>query len=258
MASYLDARAHRGLWLLRIEDIDPPREVPGASEQIISSLAELGFCWDGPIEFQSRRTSFYQQAFDRLMADGQLYACACSRKEIGDRVYPGTCRNGMPPGAVARAFRVRSADKIVEWVDRLAGHFIERVDQAPGDFVIKRADGLWAYQLAVAIDDALQDVSHVVRGDDLMESTARQILLQELLGLPRPVYMHVPVIKAGDGQKLSKQTGAKALNSKVPIPELTAAAHHLQLGVINTLSLADFWAHASLAWANRYRLSGQA
>lgn len=252
MASYLDARAHRGVWLLRIEDIDPPREVPGANDQIIASLAAFGFHWDGAIEFQSRRTGFFQQAFDQLIAHGQAYGCACSRKEIGERVYPGTCRNGMPPGSVARAYRLRTTGKTIEWTDRWAGNFAEPVNKNPGDFVIKRADGLWAYQLAVVVDDALQCISHVVRGDDLKQSTARQILLQQALGLPRPIYLHVPVIKSSDGQKLSKQTGATALCSATPLPELTAAAEHLQLGTIAASSITEFWATATLAWANRY------
>ena len=252
MASYLDARAHRGQWLLRIEDIDPPREVVGASELIIATLADYGFCQDGPIEFQSRRTAHYQQAFDRLQAIGMIYGCACSRREIGERIYPGTCRNGMAAGAVARAWRVRTCGQIIEWQDRWCGHFIERIEDDPGDFVIKRADGLWAYQLAVVVDDAMQQVSHIVRGDDLLESTARQIHLQQLLGLPRPIYLHVPVIRASDGQKLSKQTGATALSRSAPMAELAAAAHHLGLGDVGAESIATFWQQATLIWANRY------
>jgi glutamyl-Q tRNA(Asp) synthetase len=254
MASFLDARAHDGAWLLRIEDIDPPRAVVGASEQIVELLAAFGFQWDGPIEYQSRRTPAFQAAFDQLLADGHVYGCGCSRREIGDGIYPGTCRMGIPAGLQPRAYRVRSAGQIIVWQDRLTGTCHDALDQQSGDFVIKRADGLWAYQLAVVVDDGLQVVSHVVRGDDLKESTARQIHLQQLLGIPRPSYLHVPVVKADDGQKLSKQTGAPALNRHDALPALRQAAQHLCLGSIYADSIAQFWSQATLAWATHHCL----
>lgn len=255
MASYLDARAHRGDWLLRIEDIDPPREVAGASEQIVQVLAAYGFSWHGPVSFQSRRTNFYQHAFDQLSALGATYPCACSRKDVGETRYAGTCRPGMAAGKTARAYRVRTSNQTVTWCDRISGEISEDVDQYPGDFVLKRADGLWAYQLAVVVDDGLQGITHIVRGDDLKESTARQILLQRMLSLPTPSYLHVPVVKAGDGQKLSKQTGAPALTLSDPLTALTRAAVHLALGEIQADSIEQFWGRATQVWAKRYRLT---
>lgn len=254
MASFLDARAHGGRWLLRIEDIDPPREVAGASNQIIAALGAFGFVWDGAIEFQSRRSEHYQSAFETLLAQGHVYGCVCSRKEIGEQVYPGTCRNGIAADAQPRAYRVRVSNENIVWQDRLAGESVEPLARSSGDFVIKRADGLWAYQLAVVVDDALQGVNHVVRGDDLKDSSARQIYLQQLLALPRPDYLHVPVVRAADGQKLSKQTGARALDGRQALSELRQAAFHLQLGLINAESLTEFWSAASHAWSQRYLL----
>jgi glutamyl-Q tRNA(Asp) synthetase len=251
VASFLDVRAHGGRWLLRIEDIDPPREVAGASNQIIAALAAFGFVWDGAIEFQSRRCEHYQSAFETLLARGHVYGCVCSRKEIGEQVYPGTCRNGIAANAQPRAYRVRVNNETIVWQDRLAGESVEPLARTSGDFVIKRADELWAYQLAVVVDDALQGVNQIVRGDDLKDSTARQIYLQQLLALPRPGYLHVPVVRAADGQKLSKQTGARALDGRHALNELRQAALHLQLGLISAASLTDFWPAATEAWSQR-------
>lgn len=256
LASYLDARAHAGQWLLRIEDIDPPREQPGASQRIINSLQRFGFSWDGAIEFQSRRTALYQQAFEHLRAAGHLFACGCSRKDLGDGVYKGTCRNGMPAGRSARAWRVRTQGHAVHWSDRWLGDFDENLEQYPGDFVVYRADGLWAYQLAVVVDDAQQGVTHVVRGDDLLDSTARQIHLQQLLGYRRPEYLHFPVVKAGDGQKLSKQTGADAIDEAPVLASLLDAATHLGLDMTGATDLASFWSRAVDAWRLRCRVHG--
>jgi glutamyl-Q tRNA(Asp) synthetase len=249
MASYLDARAHGGDWLLRIEDIDPPREVKGASVQIIQILAGYGFSWQGPVCFQRQRTDHYQSAFDQLSGVGLTYPCACSRKVIGEAPYPGTCRQGMPAGRAARAFRVRTEGQTILWHDRISGEISENIDQSPGDFVLKRADGLWAYQLAVVVDDGLQGITHIVRGEDLKESTARQILLQKMLSMPTPSYLHVPVVKAGDGQKLSKQTGAQALTLSDPLSALAQAGVHLGLGRIQADSIEQFWVRATQAWA---------
>lgn len=256
LASYLDARAHGGQWLLRIEDIDPPREQPGASQRIIDTLRRFGFVWDGPIEFQSRRTEHYRQAFERLRATGQVFACACSRKDLGDGIYKGTCRLGMPAGRAARAWRVRTQGQTLRWSDRWLGHFDEDLERYPGDFVVYRADGLWAYQLAVVVDDALQGVTHIVRGDDLLDSTARQILLQQLLGYSRPQYLHIPVVKAADGQKLSKQTGGAAIDDAPVLAGLQAAAAHLRLEVGTATRLENFWDAATDAWRLRGRAQG--
>ncbi|MBN9430569.1 MAG: tRNA glutamyl-Q(34) synthetase GluQRS [Burkholderiales bacterium] len=267
LASRLDALAQRGRWLLRIEDLDPPREVPGAAMAIIDTLQRLGFAHDGEIEFQSRRGALYQQAFDRLLQAGWVYPCACTRREIADSllsfaslrarhaelIYPGTCRHGMPAGRQARAWRVRVGDAVIEWQDRRSGSQCEALAQTVGDFVLRRADGLWAYQLAVVVDDAGQGVTDVVRGDDLRDSTARQIYLQRLLGSPTPRYLHLPVVTDAQGEKLSKQTGAKAIDVTRPIDELNHALAFLQLGTIATDSLDRFWSEATLRWARASR-----
>lgn len=259
MASYLDAKAHGGAWLVRIEDIDEARTVPGAADAILHDLAALGMRWDSEVVQQSRRKALYRDAFDKLGT--QAYACGCSRKEIADSrigiasdgaaVYPGTCRNGLAPGKVARAYRLRVPDgesACIGFDDRWVGTVTQRLDREVGDFVLKRADGFWAYQLAVVVDDADQGVTHVVRGADLLDSTARQIYLQRLLALPTPHYMHVPVVTNAAGEKLSKQTGALALDLARPVEELMAAAQFLQLPVSRANSIDDFWAQATALW----------
>jgi len=217
VGSYLDARHHGGEWLLRIEDIDPPREVPGAADAILRTLDEFGMHWDGPVVYQSRRDSLYASALDELAHKGYLFGCACTRKEIADSairseaglVSPGTCRDGLPPGRHARALRVRTEQRRIELVDRLQGKLQQQLDREVGDFIIRRADGLVAYQLAVVVDDAEQQVTHVVRGADLLDSTPRQLYLQQLLGLPTPSYLHLPVAVDAATEKLSKQTFAR-------------------------------------------------
>ncbi len=263
MASYLDARAHRGRWLLRIEDLDPPREFPGASASIVGTLARLGFAHDGPVMLQSTRDAAYRAAFERLQAAGHVYPCACTRREIADsappedrerapdteRVYPGTCRAGMPPGRSARAWRVRVGDARIAWRDRLGGEADEALAESVGDFVLRRADGLWAYQLAVVVDDAFQQVTDVVRGADLRGSTARQIHLQRLLGLPTPRYLHLPLLLDAHGNKLSKQTGAPPVDAEHGVAALNAALGFLGLGAISAPSPAQFWPEAIARWA---------
>ena len=263
VASHLDARAHGGRWLLRIEDLDAQREVPGAAQGIIDTLQALGFRHDGAIEYQSRRHAQYQQALDRLVAMGRVYPCGCSRREIADSIsragrqrdreliYPGTCRGGLPDGKVARALRVRvDADVVIDWTDRSGRRFSERLVDEVGDFVLWRADGQWAYQLAVVVDDAAQGVTDIVRGEDLIGSTARQIFLQQLLGLPTPRYLHVPVVRTASGEKLSKQTGAAAVDANDAIGELTRALAHLGLAARPAGTLAGFWAQAIRAWSD--------
>lgn len=265
LASYLDARAHRGTWLLRIEDIDEMRTVPGAVTAIMQALAAFGMQHDGAVLVQSQRKDLYQAACDRLTA--HVYPCGCTRKEIADSrlgiaadgaaIYPGTCRHGIAAGKTARTLRLRvpdagQADEAITFDDRWLGPLTQHLATEVGDFVLKRADGYWAYQLAVVVDDADQGVTHIVRGTDLLESTGRQIYLQRLLGLPTPSYMHVPVVLNESGEKLSKQTGAQALDLAHPLDELLRAARFLGLPIADAQSLADFWRLAIAAWAQRY------
>jgi len=260
VASWLDARAASGRWLLRMEDLDRPRCEPGAAETILRQLDAYGLVWDGDVLVQSQRDDAYAAALDALKAMGAVYPCACTRSQLartqfnqaprnheGEIMYPGTCRNGLPPGAVARAWRVRVADVSTHFTDRIHGELQQNLAHDVGDFIVKRADGLFAYQLAVVVDDAFQGVTHVVRGADLLWNTPRQIYLQTLLGLPTPVYAHVPLITNAAGQKLSKQTRASAL------PETgrgTVMAHALAvLGHAPPAELAGTEPAEQLAWA---------
>jgi glutamyl-Q tRNA(Asp) synthetase len=214
LASWLDARRAGGTWLLRMEDLDQPRVVPGAADEILRQLEALGLAWDGPVVHQSARAGLYEDSLRRLGA--RVYPCACTRKELedsalaidGSRIYPGTCRGGLAPGKAARALRLRTGNAPVRFVDRVQGEIAQSVETEVGDFVLRRADGLHAYQLAVVVDDAAQGVTDVVRGADLLDSTARQILLQRALGVATPRYLHVPVATNAAGEKLSKQTAA--------------------------------------------------
>ena len=266
LASYLDARAHHGRWLLRIEDIDEARTVPGAAEDMIQTLAALGMRSDAEIVWQSARKERYESAFKKLAS--WTYPCACSRKEIADSrinfgadgaaIYPGTCRAGLAAGREARAWRLRVPDAgdaagVITFEDRWQGRITETLASSVGDFVLKRADGFWAYQLAVVVDDAEQGVTDVVRGADLQDSTARQIYLQGLLKLPTPRYLHVPVVTNAAGEKLSKQTCAQALDLSQPVHELMMAAHRLGLELKPAqMTVQDFWEAAVPAWARRF------
>jgi glutamyl-Q tRNA(Asp) synthetase len=231
LASWLDARAAQGRWLVRIEDLDAPRARAEATDQILRTLDALGLHWDGEVQYQSRRLDQYRAALARLDARGLTYPCACSRREIADsslgadgaRIYPGTCRNGLPAGRQARAVRVRATPGEIRFADRLQGELRQDVAEAVGDFILARADGVFAYQLAVVVDDAEQGVTDIVRGADLLDSTARQIFLQRLLGYPQPRYLHVPVAVNAAGEKLSKQTGARAVDSSAGSATLAAA-----------------------------------
>ncbi|HSJ79599.1 MAG TPA: tRNA glutamyl-Q(34) synthetase GluQRS [Thiobacillus sp.] len=255
VASWLDARAAGGRWLVRMEDLDFPRCEPGAADTILRQLDAYGLHWDGDVLVQSQRDDAYAAALDALKALGAVYPCACTRSQLaaaprnheGEILYPGTCRNGLPPGTVARAWRVRVADVSTHFVDRVHGELRQSLAHDVGDFIVKRADGLFAYQLAVVVDDAFQGVTHVVRGADLLWNTPRQIYLQTLLGLPTPVYAHVPLITNAAGQKLSKQTRASAL------PETergTVMAHALAvLGHAPPVELARAEPAEQLAWA---------
>jgi glutamyl-Q tRNA(Asp) synthetase len=220
VASWLDARAANGRWLVRIEDVDTTRTVPGAADEILRTLEALGLTWDGEVAWQSRRTLLYERALERLRAGGHTYRCRCTRREIADSglvglegaIYPGTCRLlGIPPQAGV-AERMAAGDQPVAFIDRAVGAVSQDVARDIGDFVVKRRDGLHAYQLAVVVDDAEQRVTDVVRGADLLLSTPRQILLQRALGYPTPRYLHFPVVTNVAGEKLSKQTGAPAID----------------------------------------------
>lgn len=259
VGSILDARAHGGRWLLRIEDVDTPRTVPGAAEGILATLERFGFEWDGAVVRQSERGDAYAAALARLCAAGLAYPCACTRRELADqplardgsRRYPGTCRGGLPPGRAGRAWRVR-AEGVVRFCDAVQGE--QEIDLAAdaGDYVVKRADGLFAYQLAVVVDDAEAGVTHVVRGADLLDSTARQIHLLGLLGQPVPAYAHLPLATNAAGEKLSKQTLARAIDAHPPQVALMAALRflgHNPPDMLATTTLAEVWAWARAHWS---------
>lgn len=269
MASYLDAKAHHGKWLLRIEDTDFDRNIQGADDAIIATLLRCGMQWDGDITWQSQRTSLYEIALEKLSP--WTFSCACSRKEIADsrlrlaelgqtevNIYPGTCRYETQLSKPARATRLRVPDApfaLIEFEDRLQGVQQQNLATEVGDFVLKRADGFWAYQLAVVVDDAEQGITHIVRGEDLLDSTARQIYLQRLLQLETPQYLHIPVLNNADGEKLSKQTGAVAFdsgNNDILVDALLPAAAFLNLSLARQArSIADFWELAQAAWLKK-------
>jgi glutamyl-Q tRNA(Asp) synthetase len=262
LASYLDARANDGVWLVRIEDIDEGRSVPGAADGILELLHSLGMDSDREVVWQSRRKHLYQAAFDAL--DAHAYPCGCNRREIADSrlgfapdggaIYPGTCREGLAPGRTTRSLRLRVPEPgadVITFTDRFAGQVSQRLASESGDFVLKRADGYWAYQLAVVVDDADQGVTDIVRGADLLDSTPRQIFLQRLLGVPTPRYLHVPVVRNAHGEKLSKQTGALAVqpgDEPAAVATLLDAARFLGLSIQQADSLASFWQAAVPAW----------
>jgi len=216
VGSWLMARSAGGRWLLRMDDLDTPRQLPGMADDILHTLESFGLAWDGEVSWQSRHLDAYQQAFDTLQQAGVVYPCGCSRKEIAQassaphpeddtRPYPGTCREGLRPGAPLRSWRVRVADEEICFNDRRRGRICQNLQQGCGDFALRRADGEFAYQLAVVVDDALTGVNQVVRGDDLLASTPRQIYLQRLLGLAQPDYCHLPLVTGAGGAKLSKR-----------------------------------------------------
>src|SRR3954471_4204246 len=235
LAGWLDARAAQGRWYVRIEDLDQPRAQPGAVDSILRTLERLGLSWDGTVVFQSQRIDLYQQALAKLRA--HAYWCGCTRREIADsslgiaidggRIYPGTCREGLGADKVARALRIRTDVAPISFEDRLQGAQRQPLARDIGDFVLYRADGQFAYQLAVVVDDAAQCITDVVRGADLLDSTARQIYLQRLLGYAEPRYLHVPVAVNSAGEKLSKQTGAAAVDASRDSEVLVAALRFL-------------------------------
>ena len=293
LASWLDARAHQGQWLMRIEDVDSPRCIPGADRTILQQLAACGLHADQPPLWQSQRTGHYQAALDLLVHSGAAYPCACSRKDIeaalaragqskprnGELIYPGTCRTGLH-GRPARAWRLQTTtlvpkapvaqveyagaapkqianpSSVVHWNDRKLGPQQQDVAHAVGDFVLRRADGLFAYQLAVVVDDADQGITHVVRGADLCDNTARQMVLQWHLGLPTPQYLHTPLVLGADGEKLSKQNGAAPLETATPeraFAALQQAAQALGLSARASTGGSGDIASALTAWTSQWR-----
>ena len=261
VGSYLDALAHGGEWLVRMEDVDTPRNVAGADADILRTLEAFGFEWQGAVLYQSTRSEAYAAALEKLTAAGLAYGCACSRKEIADSAtrpaidgglaYPGTCRHGLPVGRAARAWRLRVDDAPLAFEDRLQGTVSQCLESDVGDFVLRRADGLWAYQLAVTVDDEFQQISDVVREADLLASTPRQIHLQRCLGYATPRYAHLPVAANSAGEKLSKQTLARALDGSRAVAELVSALRFLGQKVPQNLvaaSVADVWAWARAHW----------
>jgi glutamyl-Q tRNA(Asp) synthetase len=264
LGSWLDARAHDGVWLVRIEDIDPPREVPGARDDILETLDAFGLHSDEPVMLQSGRSDAYKAALQRLLGAGLAYGCACSRSEaeqaalaagLAPGVYAGTCRGGTA-GRAPRSIRLRTPDAPADEVafsDRAVGHFAQQLAADVGDFVLRRADGLWAYQLAVVVDDAEQGITDVVRGADLLDNTPRQIWLQHQLDLPTPRYLHLPLVTTAQGEKLSKQTGARALDRGDVLAELERAWQHLEFPRLGADSRDAFLRRAVALWAERWR-----
>jgi glutamyl-Q tRNA(Asp) synthetase len=267
LGSCLDARAAGGQWLLRIEDVDQPRCPRENAENIFRTLAAFGFEWDAEPLWQSRRSDIYGHAFEKLQAAGGLFPCACSRRELADSVvntelnpalaadgaliYPGTCRSGLPDGRMPRAWRLRVGLARIGFDDRLQGRIEQDLARDVGDFILLRADGYFAYQLAVVVDDAEQGITDVVRGADLLDSTPRQILLQQRLGLAQPRYAHLPVAVTASGEKLSKQTGAAALDSSSPVPILVTALEFLGQSPpleLSRASIAEVWSWARQHW----------
>ena len=285
LASWLDARAHGGQWLVRLEDVDTPRCAPGAGDFILQQLAACGLVSDGPVWVQSTRDPAYAQALTQLQAAGLAYPCACTRKDIeralqasgqvrprhAELRYPGTCRLGTG-GQPGRAWRLLTAPEFIKkrpftliqkaqaapffengvchWWDRHAGWQRQNVEQQVGDFVLRRADGLWAYQLAVVVDDAAQGITHVVRGLDLSDNTPRQMLLQQALDLPHPSHLHTPLVLGANGEKLSKQNGAQALDLSRPLEALGTAA--LALGLHASTPTATTPAQALAPWVREW------
>ncbi len=260
LASCLEARTQGGQWLLRMEDVDAPRTQPGAADTILFQLEACGFEWDGPVVWQSQRLDAYRSALEQLIEHGHAYPCACSRREIADSAlrapdgslrYPGRCRTGLPVGRSPRAWRCLSGTDELQWTDAIQGAQHERLAESVGDFILLRADGQYAYQLAVVVDDAWQGVTHVVRGADLLDSSGRQIHLQRLLAYAQPAYAHLPVLTNAAGEKLSKQTLAPALQADLAAPALCAALSFLGQQPPATLaraSVSEVWAWALAHW----------
>lgn len=255
LGSFLEAKKNNGIWLIRMEDLDSTRTVPGASDNILRTLECFGMHSDEKVLHQSQRTGAYQEALEQLNIKGMIFPCACSRREIADSalhgneglIYPGTCRNGIIKGKQAQAWRVRTDKTIIEFNDTLQGCYAQILENEVGDFVILRADGIFAYQLAVVVDDEYQGITHIVRGADLLASTPRQIWLQRLLNYSSPAYMHLPVAVNAQGEKLSKQTLAQAVNCKNSAVIMLQALRFLRQNPPD--ELAEYKVEEILTWA---------
>lgn len=259
VASYLEAKRHAGSWLLRVEDLDPPREFPGATQSFLDTLGRFGFCWDGLVVYQSQRHERYLEILHALQEAGWVYPCSCSRKMLREDGlvgvdglrYGGRCRGAAPVDGASLAQRVMVPDKIYSFVDQVQGLQAQNLAEMVGDFVLRRADSLWAYQLAVVVDDADCGVTHIVRGADLLDSTPRQLFLQEILGFSHPQYLHIPVITNLQGEKLSKQTMAPALQTNGEAQQLWQALSLLWQSPppqLRSATLADVWEWACQYW----------
>ena len=259
VGSYAEAKACRGEWLLRIEDVDAPRCSMAAASEILRTLEGFGLMWDGEPVWQSRRIDAYAAALEKLKAAGRVFACGCTRRELADSaiapdgavIYPGTCRQGLAPGREARAWRLSVGDARIGFDDAIQGRIESDLAHDAGDFILLRADGLFAYQLAVVVDDAAAGITHVVRGADLLASTPRQIYLQQCLGAPTPAYAHLPVAVNAAGEKLSKQTRATPVDAERPGPGLVAALEFLGQRPPAELCRAEpetIWAWARENW----------
>jgi glutamyl-Q tRNA(Asp) synthetase len=253
------ARSCGGQWLVRVEDIDAPRVLPGAADDILRTLEAFGMTWDGPVIYQSQRTHRYRQAIQQLLDQGLAYPCTCSRRQVAqlaaahstNGVYPGLCRRKPHQPGRPEAIRLRTNNHIIDFQDTIQGHYHQCLEQTVGDFVIRRSDGLFAYQLAVVVDDAEQAITQVVRGSDLLDSTPRQIYLQRLLRATTPHYSHLPVVTHKDGSKLSKQTRALPLDKRNPKPTIIAALRFLQQNPPAFLvheNLETIWKWATAHW----------
>ena len=262
LASYLEAKTQDGLWLVRMEDLDKPREVAGAANHILNTLEKFGLEWDGQVVYQSQRSELYQEALNQIKAKSLIYQCSCSRKEIADSynqkqaqhgidglIYPGTCRDKSSTFK-PYAERIKVKDQNISFNDAIQGRINQNLATQIGDFVLKRADGLFAYQLAVVVDDHLQGVTHIVRGADLLDSTPRQIYLQQVLGYSTPKYAHIPVASNQAGEKLSKQTLATPIDAN-NAPNLLINALDF-LGQTPPQDLSNYKAQEILAWAMQH------
>lgn len=269
LASWLDAKAHHGAWLVRIEDVDQPRCSVDAAHHQLAQLAACGLHSEEPVVWQSQRSNLYQEALDRLKKLQAVYACQCSRAAIAtawlaqgiaserhkDRPYPGSCRGLSLPFRAGMSVRFKVDETAWAWHDRRLGDQTQNVAACVGDFVLWRRDGLWAYQLAVVVDDAAQAITHVVRGEDLADNTPRQCLLQQALGLPQPTYLHTPLVLAEDGAKLSKQNGAQAVEIGSPeqaLAALQSAANVLQLQPSQAATCAQALAEWVMQWRDQW------
>lgn len=263
VGSYLQARSQQGQWLVRIEDLDQTRERPGAAAAILRTLEAFGLYWDEPVVYQSQRQDLYEDALHRLSEADYTFPCGCTRKDIQSLAdterYPGTCRSGLPPGKQARVIRVKTSPGDIGFFDAVQGYFEQDISRDVGDFILRRADGFYAYQLAVVIDDAIQGITEVVRGADLLDNTPRQIYLQRLLNLPTPAYLHLPLVRDESGAKLSKQTLAAPVDARQPVATAVQALHflgHPPPVTDDSVQLDELWQWALQNWSSE-QIPGQ-